>query len=170
MQKINFRDLFGRIPLRYESLPSEPADDGGAESRTSKQSPQGTSPVTPEVEPVLSFIADHLDEQITYDQISRGSGVQKDKVGRIIRELVEEGVVVKSAFSPRHGTRYWINGSLPKAPGKNTETSSVDDGESEVSEYVNITSNLIWLFIRETRSTDVLMFLTWLEERRERYE
>lgn len=150
----------------YATLESDPR---GAKTRSSKQS-QEAEPTTPEVVvhgdqlSVLNYLKNHMDVPITYEDISQGSGVSRSKVGRAINELVGNGTVVRSTHS-RQGTRYWINSRGPNSVGKNTQGNSVIGGSEEDNiDFVKTTNTLIWEFIRATRSTDLLLYLTWLEK------
>ncbi len=100
-----------KIPIGYKSLESEPADKSGALSRTAKQSLRKAAIPSPEVRPVLDYIEAHQDELISYLDVSRGSGVSTQRVGKIVRELVGMGIIVKSQSVPKHGTRYIVVGS-----------------------------------------------------------
>lgn len=152
----------------YIALESEPKE--GAPSRKVKQS--SSSVPVPEVlgvkGRVLRFLSEHQDELISYDDIARGSRTAKSRVGKHIAALVDEGIVAKSVPRPRHGTRYWVNGG-PNAnkPGPEMdERSSVEVPSSNSEEdvdFVEITKELVFSFIRATRSTDILVYLTWLE-------
>lgn len=124
--------------------------DEGAESRTSKQS-STTEPV-------------HIPEgQFSLADFARGSGVSRYKSGLLITALLE-GNVIETVSSSKKRKLYQIIGRSPN-PSKVTEPTVPDGSEEEDIDYVKITNALIWQFIRETRTTDVLIFLTWLERK-----
>lgn len=163
--KRRVRSILHGTPDEYESLPTEPIDRG-AESRTSKQprEVQANPEVPGDEQKILQYLEQHLDEVISYDDIARGSTVQKNRVGKVIHKLLAGGAVVRSNPS-RHGTRYWINRSGPNTEGKNTKQPSIVDGSGEDDiDFVKTSEELIFKFVRATRSTDVLLYLTWLEQ------
>lgn len=112
---------------------------------------------------VLDYIMDNLDRHLSYSDIARGSEIQVDKVGRIVRELEKEGAIVRTETRSRHGSKYRINSGGPNSGGKVTSETSIFDEVEITTDFVNITNSLVWQFIRETRATDVLLFITWLE-------
>lgn len=139
----------------------------GAMSRTLKQSfvmaeRKPLEIVAPEVQKVLATLAHYENGIISYDDIARGSGVPKHRLGKIIGDLVKGGAVVRSKV-PRQGTRYQIIGGSPN-PSKVTEDSSVaDSSEQNDIDFVKTSEELINRFVRATRTTDIYGYLTWLE-------
>lgn len=137
---------------------------GGAQSRTVKQSSDDT-PEVPLVDEYMSAIIGAIstneDVPISIRSLSELTGITPSKVRGNINKLVEAGIIVKSKSRQGQSARYWIN----RGPisDKITETRSVVIENSQ--ELGDIVESLIWEFVRETRATDVLLFLTWLERR-----
>lgn len=148
-------------------------DNGGAQSRTVKQSPQAQeSPAAiPEVHEsmrgakgrVLRYLVKNQNAYISYEDIARGSGTAKSKIGKHIKELVSEGLVVHSKPRPRHGTSYQIIGGGPNSSKVSENASFIGGSQQDDIDFVKITNSLVFEFIRATRSTDVLLYLTWVE-------
>jgi len=115
-------------------------------------------------EKVLNYLTRNQEKFITQEEVARGSGVTQPQVSRALRDLVKEGIIVKS--EPAHlGTRYQVNDS-PNAHLQTDEESRVSNSEEQQrlnQELYQAINSLVWQFIRQTRSTDVLAFLTWLE-------
>lgn len=161
--------------MRYEALPSEPTDVGAVARQPKQSTPISEQPaLVPEVHEskresskskILRYLSQNQNKLISYKDIARGSGTAKSKIGKLIRELVEEQVIVHSVPRPRHGTTYQIIGQGPNLSKGAVQPSIPNGSEEEDIDYVNITSDLMWSFIRETRTTDVLLFLTWLEQK-----
>lgn len=115
-------------------------------------------------EKVLKFLATNQNVLITQDEIARGSGVTQPQASVAIRELVMEGIVVKSDPT-REGTLYQVNSS-PNAHLRTAEDIQRSQSEEMLKrnkELYQAIDGLVWQFIRETRVTDILAFLTWLE-------
>lgn len=112
-------------------------------------------------ERLINYLTVHQGELITQSDIATAVGITQPQTSSIIKELEAEGTIVKS--TPTHaGTLYQVNDS-PNAHLEDSENrvSPDADGERQMYEAIN---GLVWQFVRETRVTDVLAFLTWLEQ------
>lgn len=142
------------------NLPKEPV--------TQVPEEQPTSPQTSAKDRILSFLRSHEDRLITQAEIARGSGTAQSKVSKLIQELEAEGRVVRSAPT-YEGTRYWVAQSpnldepVTENPSGSNEPNTPVLGEAQLLSVIN---ELVWAFVRSTRTTDVLAFLTWLESQR----
>lgn len=128
----------------------------------------------PEVQPqressaqkVLNFIARHEDEQITHEDIARGSGTTLSKVSPIVRKLEQEGAIVRSLPVPRHGTRYWLTSSLENGPNRIETVPEKLVVKTTQTDLHNVIDTLVWEYLRECKQTDILIFLEWLKQRK----
>lgn len=112
---------------------------------------------------ILEFLVKHNDQLVTQADIARGSGTAKSKIGKLITELENEGTVVKSEVVPRKGTRYFVQGHVSN--GKVTPEQQIP---TEQNVYLSqLIESLIWEFVKQTRSTDVLQFLNWIEQQKQ---
>lgn len=141
------------------------AISGGAQPRAVKQSSDSNQPTVPlvneEMGSVLTAISEHEDSPISIRSLSELTGLTPSKVRGNIRKLVQTGIVVKSESVQGRSTRYWVN-RIPTS----VEDTETQNQPNESSHYFrDIVETFIWEFVRETRSTDVLLFLTWLDRK-----
>lgn len=143
------------IPLKYEETPVKKPGKVPEVRQYTKNAK----------EKVFAFLQLHNDQLITQEEIARGSGTAKSKVGKLIKELVDEGRIVSSEPIPRVGTRYFVNESVQNSQEEVAPPPSDSEGAQQVTLSAMI-ETLIWQFIKDTRSTDVLQFLTWIEQKK----
>lgn len=115
---------------------------------------------TDEQTPALTMIPS--DEPFTVSEFARYLGVSRYKAQQTLDKLQEDGLVVQVSTPEGQRIKYQIIGEGPNL-SKVTDVQSPDVSQEADMDIVNITNALVWEFIRETRSTDVLVFLTWLE-------
>lgn len=105
-----------------------------------------------------------VEGQFTLAEFARGSGVSRYKAGKALDQLLREGAV---EVVPSNGkrTRYQIIGGGPNS-SKVTEEASNASEQDEI-DFVKTNEELVMMFVRATRSTDVFLYLTWLERKGE---
>lgn len=117
--------------------------------------------LTLEVQAVLDYLSQNAGVSVTNRRIVRGSGVAPHKIEGIIRELVNAGLVERH-FVTKQSSSYQIIGGVTDS-SKVSQTTEPDGGEQDEVDFVKTTEELIYRFVRATRSTDLLTYLTWLE-------
>lgn len=115
----------------------------------------------PEVQAVLSYLTSIAGESVTNRRIARETGTPNERVGNIISELVTDGLVEKQ-YVTKQSSRYQIIGGGPNS-SKVTQTTAPSGSETDEVDFVKTSEELIFKFVRATRSTDLLLYLTWLE-------
>jgi DNA-binding MarR family transcriptional regulator len=116
---------------------------------------------------VLSFIRGHQHQTYTLDQIGRATGVSPSYVSKTVAELQLAGIVQKSGATA-DGIKYMIMSD--KRVTERPKLKSVDPEHcvetGNEGQLVGVIDSLVWDYVRETRSTNILGFLTWLEDRK----
>lgn len=138
----------------------------GASPRGLKQSfvtADSKPELTPEVQAVLDYLNGLFpaDIPVTNRAIARGSGVAVQEIERIISELVAEGLVEKK-YVTRQSSSYQIIGLSPNE-SKVSQTTAPNGSEQDEIDFVKTSEELAFKFVRATRSTDLLLYITWLE-------
>lgn len=136
----------------------------GASPRGLKQffvAAERKSVLAPEVQAVYGYLDQLQGASVTNRRIARGSGVSIHEIERIISELVELELVEKR-YVTRQSSSYQIIGGSPN-PSKVSQTTAPNGSEQNEIDFVKTSEELIYRFIRATRSTDVFLYLTWLE-------
>lgn len=133
--------------------------------------PTNTDPLTPKQKRVLRYLASTNERLISQKEIARALKLRESGLQRFIRVLCEKGVLQRSGATV-DGTRYRVVGESTKVrteePSPNRETQSENQsssGNQNEHAFVDSLDSLVWEFVRATRSTDVLVFLTWMEQK-----
>lgn len=135
----------------------------GAASRTLKQSfvtAERRPELAPEVQEVFDYLSQNQNVSVTNGRIARGSGVSVQKVGLAVSELVARGLVEKVEVT-RQSSSYQIIGGGDSS--KVSQTTAPNGSEQDEIDFVKTSEELIYRFVRATRTTDVFTYLTWLE-------
>lgn len=115
----------------------------------------------PQVQSVFSYLTSIEGKPVTNRRIARDTGTPNERVGNIISELVTEGLVEKQ-YVTKQSSSYQIIGEGPNL-SKVSQTTEPNGGEQDEVDFVKTSEELIFKFVRATRSTDLLLYLTWLE-------
>lgn len=120
---------------------------------------------------MLRFISQHQYKFMSQSEIGRSLGISQGSVWRHIKSLVALGLIERSGETVE-GTKYRVVGETATArtaDGVQTQAAAPADtgssGSSNEKAFLNAVDELIWEFVRSTRSTDLLLFLTWLERK-----
>lgn len=143
------------VPLNYEETPVKQPGKVPEVRKYTKNAKEA----------ILSFLQQHNDQLVTQQEIARGSGTAVSKVGKLVKELEDEGRIVRSNPIPRVGTRYFVQEGVQSVPDEVALTPQ-GSGEPQNVKLSQIIENLVWQYIRATRSTDILQFLTWMDEQK----
>lgn len=115
---------------------------------------------------VLAYITNHQGQFISYSEMAEALKVSDAAVGVAVLRLVRDGTVVRSLPVPQQGTKYELVEPVSKAEAPVVPQSPEPHDENlNNGRLTGVVESLIWEFLRATRSTDLLMFLTWLEQR-----
>jgi biotin operon repressor len=130
-----------------------------------------TLPLTSKQRRVLRYIESRNERPVSYKDISQALHIGEAGVWRYIKILCDRGFLLRSG-STYDGTRYRVVGESTtvrtEEPSPNRETQSEDQSSSDNQNekaFVENLDSLVWEFLRQTRSTDVLVFLTWMEQK-----
>lgn len=102
---------------------------------------------------ILQFISDHDGERYTYRDIAAGTGIPAGSVHYYMKGLIGRGLVPKD----------WGVGPRVEPPKPAVETPKKEANEAT---FTDIVETLIWEYVKTTRKTDLLAFLTWLEAKK----
>lgn len=103
---------------------------------------------TPRSTAILAYIHDNKGKRFSYGDISKATGIPYGSIFAEVGKLKLKGVIDDS-FNTGGEQSEPVN-----SPKKSSSNVSIDAIEF-----------LIWNYVKETRSTDILGFLTWLEKR-----
>lgn len=113
---------------------------------------------------VLKFITNNEDKLVTFGEISQQTGVPVSSVHQTIVKLVKEKVIVSSDKNSTGHRRYWLYESIENGPQASVKESTDTATPSKNNKAVMaLLEQLVMEYVQETRSTDVLEFLNWLE-------
>lgn len=115
-----------------------------------------------DAEKVWAFLYGNQNTPLSIRRISEELSVSQKEVREIIKNLVEEGIVVEPETSRGRGTSYVVNQSPNLA--KTSDNPTPDNLQKIFNDVVNIQEALVWDFVRETRSTNILEYLEWLRK------
>lgn len=114
---------------------------------------------------MLDYISTHEDEVMSVQYIADAIGAGYGSVTYAMKQLHEEKKIV-SSDATYLGRRYWlyesVYGGEESTPTKEPAQEQVDRVPNPA---VDMIETLVWEYIRATRQTDVLLFLTWLEQK-----
>lgn len=124
---------------------------------------------------VFDYVVRHQGEFISLNDISSALGVTGTAVFYQLRALVNDGMLEKSVPTAQ-GTRYRVPGNTaipdsqespvaPEEPVEEADEPVVQTNKNEDT-FITMYRDLMIEFMIQTRSTDTLMFLTWLEQRK----
>lgn len=109
-------------------------------------------------EKVLQYVSDHMGETYSIGKMGRDLGMAPGVIYSTVR-----------ALDKRHLLPHNFNiGTTPleaQVEEVKTEEPQVVEEAPASDDFTTQVECLIWKFVRETRSTDVLLFVTWLEQR-----
>jgi len=121
---------------------------------------------------VFDFISRHPGQLFTNAEIGQRINMAGPTVNYQIKTLHKQRLIEVSGFKPGEGTAYRIAGesATPEEAGSpnshsKAERPTIDLGTKNNEQFVNVVESLIWEYIRATRTTDLLKFLTWLERK-----
>ena len=116
---------------------------------------------------VLNFITAHENQLISQREISQGTGVAVSNVSRLVNLLESEGAIVRSDTT-YNGTRYWVNGgpNTDIVNGVPMEPTAPPEPQPPKQDTLKLLAEhldpLVWRFIKETSSNDVVLFLHYV--------
>ena len=113
-------------------------------------------------EKVWAFLYGNQNTPISIRKISDECNVPQKEVREVIKNLVADGIVEEPETSRGRGTSYVVRQS-PNLT-KDSDNPKPDDLQKIFNDVVNIQEALVWDFVRETRSTNILKYLEWLRK------
>lgn len=107
-------------------------------------------------ERILQYVSDHINEYYTQTTMAHDLDCDVTQLNRIVKDFIRRGIVVKD-----------FNKGSNKSTAKSMPTDAEPASPKSANEslYLVATETLIWEFVKETRSTDLFGFLTWLENK-----
>lgn len=115
---------------------------------------------------VFEYIKRNQNSIRSYAEIGKETGVSANTIGTIVKVLLGKGVIERTGYIPGDGTQYRVVSETTavrtEEPGPNRETRTESTNNVQ---FVSMVDSLVWEFVRETRNTDVLIYLTWLENK-----
>lgn len=123
---------------------------------------------------VLDYIITHQGEVIRETHISESIGITPSYVNILVRELLSKKTVTRKGKRGSH--KFKVNrqsvtpGRKPKTkvmekPLQIADAKKVEHELNEKAAALSSMEDLVFEYVRETRCTDVLHFLSWLEQR-----
>lgn len=126
---------------------------------------KGADGLTGQQRDIFQFIKNKGEQPIKLTEVSVALNLNLSSVFRAVKMLIRDGLLVEIGKNTQ-GRVYRVVSETAKG---RTNAGSPTPGsaparDKNTAQFVGVIETLIWEFIRVTRSTDVLAFLTWVEK------
>lgn len=114
---------------------------------------------------VLRVVSNNEDVPMTYYKLEKLAGISKNTAHKVVEKLEREKAIVSSEPNGSGERKFWLYSSLENGPAPRVEasTDTAAPRKSNDQAILNLLEKLVMEYVQETRSTNVLEFLDWLE-------
>jgi len=106
---------------------------------------------------ILQYASDHVNTAFSMKELAEATDIPVGSIYQEVYRLQKRKLLDKKFNKGNEST------SEPEAPQKPLETVTEPSTEPKSTTLSDQIEFLVWNFVRETRSTDVLAFLSWIE-------
>jgi len=110
-------------------------------------------------ERILQYVNDHIDVQYTNNQMADELGISRGSITYEVNKLLKRGLI---PTDHRNGATQ----EEPTTPEPTKETLTPAKTATNEATLNDIVETLIWEYIKATRNTDLLLFLSWLDNKK----
>lgn len=114
---------------------------------------------------LLDYIGRHEDRLIKQRDIGIANDMTIHKVQRILAQLENDHEIVSSLPTAGGGKKYWLYSSTVDTPP--IEEEEIVVAKTNNGHLYSLIDTLVWQYMTEQKSTDILQFLSWLQDKKD---